>query len=331
MEVISVKRLSKYYKSKILRGSTSRVPFPKSLVSSNKTVVKAVENITFSVEEGEMVGFIGPNGAGKTTTLKCLSGLIYPTSGTVSVLGYTPFERKHDFLRQISLVAGQKNQLWPDVPAQDSLELSREIYGLTPMQYSTAMKELSELLDLGELLPVPVRKLSLGQRMRCELAASLLHTPRILFLDEPTIGLDVTMQKRLREFLKTFNKTHSTTVILTSHNMDDVNQLCKRIIIIDTGSIVYDGDLDAIVRQYVKSKYVTLRFSKNVEKTDVAEYGMVVDFHEDSATLSVERTRVPAITAEILKKLPVADVDIKEMDLDDVIRMIFEKSGSSSS
>ncbi|MBN2101175.1 ABC transporter ATP-binding protein [Candidatus Dojkabacteria bacterium] len=322
--MISVQSLSKFFKQ--YKKQPGLLGSIKSLFKREYFTIKAVDNISFEVEEGEFVGFIGPNGAGKTTTLKCLSGLLFPTAGKVSVMGYTPFDRKKEFLKQISLVMGQKNQLWWDLPAMDSFLLNKEIYEVSKEQFDKVIDELVEMLDLKDVLNVQVRKLSLGQRMKCELVAALLHSPRVLFLDEPTIGLDVTMQKRLRDFFKEFNGKFKTTVILTSHYMDDVRELCKRVIIIDKGKIIYDGELDSIVKQYVKDKYITMRFLKEIDKVDVTKFGKLVKFEGDVATISVAREDVPNVSAKMLEELPVDDVDIKEMDLDDVVREIFEKN-----
>ena len=320
---MTVKQLSRHFKQhkkeRGLRGSL------KSLLRREYFVVKAVDDISFSMDESEFVGFIGPNGAGKTTTLKCLTGLLYPTSGMVEVLGFTPSQRKKEFLGQISLVMGQRFQLWWDLPAEDSLALSKEIYSIPDDLYKRNLGELVDLLDIGGIMNVQIRKLSLGQRMRCELAVALLHQPRVLFLDEPTVGLDVTMQKRMRDFFRDYNKKAGTTVILTSHNMDDVKYLCKRIIIIDKGKIAYDGDLRTVVREYVKDKYVHLQLSKEVSHTELEKYGTVLDLDGESVTISVRREDVSKISARMLEKLPVEDIDIKEMELDDVVRMIFAK------
>lgn len=322
--IIKVERLSKHFKQ--YKKKPGLLGSVKSLFKREYFTIKAVNEISFDIEEGEFVGFIGPNGAGKTTTLKCLSGLLYPTSGHVKVMGYTPFERKKDFLKNISLVMGQKNQLWWDLPAMDSFLLNKEIYEVPKDHFEKVVDELVDMLDLKEVLNVQVRKLSLGQRMKCELVAALLHSPRVLFLDEPTIGLDVTMQKRLRDFFKEYNGKFKTTIILTSHYMDDVRELCKRVIIIDKGKIIYDGNLEEIVKKYVKDKYITMRFLKDVDKVDVSKYGKIVNFDGHTVTISVARGDVPRISAKMLESLPVDDVDIKEMDLDDVVRQIFAES-----
>ncbi len=322
--IISVKNLSKHFKQ--YKKDPGLLGSIKSLFHREYFTIKAVDNISFEINEGEFIGFIGPNGAGKTTTLKCLSGLLYPTSGDVRVIGYKPFDRKENFLKQISLVMGQKNQLWWDLPAMDSFLLNKEIYEVPDNQFKKILDDLVDMLDVKDVLNVQVRKLSLGQRMKCELIAALLHNPRVLFLDEPTIGLDVTMQKRLRDFFKMYNAKFHTTVILTSHYMDDVRELCKRVVIIDKGKIVYDGGLDDIVKRFVREKYITMRFLKTVSRGDIERFGKIINFSGDLATISVARENIPAVSAKMLEKLPVDDVDIKEMNLDDVVRLIFEKN-----
>lgn len=321
MPVISIDHLSKFYrihqKEPGLAGSL------KSLFNRKYYDAKAVDDISFSINEGELIGFIGPNGAGKTTTLKCLSGLLYPTSGKVEVLGYTPFERKHPFLKQISLVMGQKNQLWWDLPATDSFLLNKEIYEISDFEYKKTLDELTELLDVKDILQVQVRKLSLGQRMKCELIAALIHNPKILFLDEPTIGLDVVMQQKLRDFIKEYNKRHDATILLTSHYMKDVEQLCKRIIIIDHGKILYDGALSDIVKKYVKNKTLSVVFEKPVSKEKLSRLGEVLEFEETSATISVPREKTSHIAAKLLEKFPVDDLNIEEANIEEIIRDVF--------
>ena len=320
---IAVSDVSKYFKR--FRKDAGIAGSLKSLVRREFETIKAVDGISFEIENGECVGFIGPNGAGKTTTLKCLTGLLYPTSGTVSVLGYTPFERKPEFLRRISLVMGRKNQLWWDLPASDSFLLNKEIYDISDRAYKKSMDELTDMLDLEDVLDVQVRKLSLGQRMRCELAAALLHAPEVVFLDEPTIGLDVTVQKKLRDFFRHYNEKHGTTILLTSHNMDDVSQLCERVIIIDAGKIVFDGALKKIVREYVRHKHISLVFHTEVKRDDIGKYGEIVECDATSATISVPRPDVPKVSAEMLRSFPVDDLDIKEIELDEVVRLIFSR------
>ncbi|MBI2035034.1 MAG: ABC transporter ATP-binding protein, partial [Candidatus Levybacteria bacterium] len=245
MSVISVSHLTKHYK--VHKKDPGLAGSLRSIFSRKYETVKAVEDVSFSVDEGELIGFIGPNGAGKTTTLKCLSGLLYPTSGKVDVLGFTPFDRKTKFLKQIALVMGQKNQLWWDLPAIDTFLLNKEIYEISKKRFDEVVNDLTKLLDIEEQLRVQVRKLSLGQRMKMELVASLIHSPKVLFLDEPTIGLDVVMQKKIREFLREYNHKYKATILLTSHYMRDVEALCKRVIVINFGKILYDGKLSDLI------------------------------------------------------------------------------------
>ncbi len=265
----------------------------------------AVGGVSFVIDEGELVGFIGPNGAGKTTTLKMLSGLLYPTSGSVRVLGFDPWVREYDFLRQISLVMGQKNQLWWDLPAIESFNLTKDIYGLDSSIYKKTLNKLVEMLDIGDVLNVQVRKLSLGQRMKAELVAALIHTPKILYLDEPTIGLDVVMQQSMRTFLKEYNRGGDGSIILTSHYMDDVKELCKRVIIIDQGSILYDGLLSEVIAKFSKHKIIE------------------VITHSGTTTHKVLRAKVAEKAAELLKDPAVVDINIKEVEIEDVIRQVF--------
>ncbi|MEK7623660.1 MAG: ABC transporter ATP-binding protein, partial [Patescibacteria group bacterium] len=249
MPIISVNNLSKTYE--YYKKQPGLLNSLKSLFHREKLFTKAVKDVSFTIDEGEFVGFLGPNGAGKTTTLKMLSGIIYPTTGTASVLGYTPWKRQPVFQKQFALVMGQKNQLWWDLPAMESFLLNKEIYEVPEKQFRATLDELTELLDIGKLLDIPVRKLSLGERMKCELVAALLHSPKVLFLDEPTIGLDVVSQHNIRQFLKTYNKEKKTTIILTSHYMEDVEALCERVVIINHGALMYDGSLQQLLDKYI--------------------------------------------------------------------------------
>ena len=321
MPVIEVQNLKKYYKvhqkEPGLGGSI------RSLFHRKYYDVKAVDGVNFEIGEGELVGFIGPNGAGKTTTLKVLSGLLYPTSGRVSVLGYTPWDRKPAFQKQFSLVMGQKNQLWWDLPAIESFILNKEIYEVPDAQYKKTLDELVELLDVKDVLKVQVRKLSLGQRMKMELIAALIHSPKILFLDEPTIGLDVVMQKKMRDFIKEYNQRFNSTIILTSHYMDDVKELCQRIIIIDKGKILFDGALDEIIKKYADHKLITVVFSKPVDRSDLEKLGTIKVFEPPKAVISVKRAQTPKIAAKILEDFPVADINLEEAQIEDIIREVF--------
>jgi len=321
--VISVSHLSKFYK--IHKKEAGFLGSMKSLVKREYFDAKAVDDISFEIEEGELVGFIGPNGAGKTTTLKCLSGLLYPTNGHVSVLDYIPYERNYDYLKKIALVMGQKNQLWWDLPAQESFILNKEIYDIPDNIFNKTLEELSTLLDVKDVLNVQVRKLSLGQRMKCELITALIHSPKVLFLDEPTIGLDVVMQKKLRDFLKEYNKKYKSTIILTSHYMEDVKELCERVIIIDHGKILYDGKLENIVKEYAKNKFLSIDFSTTVERSKLEKLGNIKEYSETFAVIVVERTKSNKVAAKLLESFPVKDLNIEEPNIEDIIRDVFTK------
>ena len=287
----------------------------------------AVKDVSFTVEEGELVGFLGPNGAGKTTTLKMLSGLLYPTSGSARVLGYTPWERADGYRRQFALLLGQKNQLWWDLPARESLELNSKIYGLDETLFKRTVADLTELLGVKEKLDVMVRELSLGERMKMELIAALLHQPKVLFLDEPTIGLDVISQKTVREFLRSHNATRKTTILLTSHYMADIQELCQRVIIIDHGTIFFDGRLSEILDRFADSKLVTISCGGAAEcrKEDLLKYGEVLEQNAQMIRLKVKRDRVIPVCKALLDELPVSDIDIQEVPIEEVIRQIFAR------
>jgi ABC-2 type transport system ATP-binding protein len=322
MPIIQVSDLTKtFYNTKRSPGFGGAL---RSLFSREKTAVTAVDKVSFAIGEGELVGFLGPNGAGKTTTLKMLTGIVYPTSGKASVLGHTPWERKKAFQKQISLVMGQKNQLWWDLPASESFILLREIYEVPEAKYRATLNELTELLDVGALLGTQVRKLSLGERMKLELIAALLHSPRVLFLDEPTIGLDVVSQKRIREFIKTYNRTQGTTIILTSHYMDDIQELCEKVVIIDHGHVIFADRLAVLVSRYNHTRLLRLQFSETVEEADAARFGTICEFDGTSVTLEVPREASTKVAAAVLDALPVADIMIEEIGAEEVIRNLFQ-------
>ena len=283
--------------------------------------VRAVDGISFDVTPGEIVGFLGPNGAGKTTTLKMLAGLLYPSDGTVSVLGHSPSRREKAFLRRITLVMGQRNQLWWDIPAIDSFELNRAIYRVPVDEYRRTLNELTELLDLGALLGKPVRTLSLGERMKCEVAAALLHRPSVLFLDEPTIGLDVTMQRRIRLFVQEYNRRHAATVLLSSHYMADVEALCRRVIVIHHGRLLFDGDLSELVRRF--SPHRTIVVDLDGVAADLSRYGEVVQREDGQMALRVAKAETAAVTARLLADLPIADLTVEDAPIEDVIEQVF--------
>ncbi len=326
MSVISVSNLSKHYE--IHKKEPGIAGSLKSLFARKYETIKAVENISFEINEGELVGFIGPNGAGKTTTLKCLSGLLYPTKGRISVLGLTPFDRKKEFLKQISLIMGQKNQLWWDLPAIDTFLLNKEIYEIPNNQYKKILDELSILLEVTDLIKVPVKKLSLGERMKMELIAALLHSPKVLFLDEPTIGLDVVMQKKLREFIREYNKRYKATIILTSHYMGDVEELCKRVIVINSGKIIFDGTISNLVKQYAPYKLITVLFKEYVDPKKISDLGIVKRFVYPQLVLHVKNDKVNDVASDILKNFSVDDLTIEDPQIEDVIREVFHKSNS---
>jgi ABC-2 type transport system ATP-binding protein len=316
---ISIRNLSKTYT--VHEREAGLAAALRSLVSRKTRDVKAVDGIHFSVEPGEIVGFLGPNGAGKTTTLKMLSGLLYPTGGEVNVLGHVPSKRERNFLSQITLVIGQRNQLSWDIPAQDSYLLNRAIYRIPQNDYDKTLKELVDLLDLGELIRKPVRNLSLGERMKCEIAGALLHQPKVLFLDEPTIGLDVTMQKRIRSFIGEYNHRHGATVLLTSHYMADVEALCKRVIVIHHGKILFDGELAALVEKFSPNKTITVKTEDDA--VDLSPYGEVLAREDGQVTLRVPKAETARITSRLLSEMPVPDFTVQDPPIEDVIEQVF--------
>lgn len=319
--VISVKNVSKHFK--VYKKEPGLMGSFKSLFIRKYETVEAVNDVSFEINEGEIIGFIGQNGAGKTTTLKILSGLLYPTSGEISVLGFNPWDRKQEFQKQFALIMGQKNQLWWDLPAIESFLLNKAIYEIPDKQFAETLEKLSTLLDVKDILQIQVRKLSLGQRMKCELIAALLHNPKVLFLDEPTIGLDVVMQKTLRDFIKEYNKEFGATIILTSHYMDDVKELCERVIIIDHGTKIYDGELDKIIKTYARNKTLTITFADEVSHKELEQFGTVKSISENQATLLVKRSDATQIASKILNKFKVTDLNIEEAPIEAIIREIF--------
>ena len=292
----------------------------KSLFSRKFQTIEAVKQVGFQIEEGELVGFIGPNGAGKTTTLKILSGLLYPTSGTAKVLGYIPWERHDAYRRQFSLVMGNKNQLWWDLPAVESFLVNKEIYAIPDKAYYTLVDELVTMLDVKEKMKVPVRELSLGERMKLELIVALLHSPKVLFLDEPTIGLDVISQKKVRDFVRNYNRTKNTTIILTSHYIGDIQELCDRVIMIDHGQIIFDGKLQTIVNQVADYKMVTIDFACCIPQEKLAPFGEIIQMTDSHAVLKVKRSESTRISAQLLGQYEIRDINIEEEPIEDIIR-----------
>jgi ABC-2 type transport system ATP-binding protein len=321
---IYVENLSKTYKVPEREGGF--ISAVRSFFIRKYRDVQAVKEIDFSISPGEMVGFLGPNGAGKTTTLKMLSGLLHPTGGQARVLGFTPWERKNEYLRRMTLVMGQRNRLSWDIPAADSFLLNQAIYRLSDEEYQQTLDELDELLDLSPIMRKPVRNLSLGERMKCELAAGLLHRPQVLFLDEPTIGLDITAQARIRSFLLEYNRRTGATILLTSHYMADVTSLCDRVIMIHHGELKYDGGLKELTRRIAPYKLIGVALGEVME-CDLSCYGDLVA-HENGAGkqyIQVRAEEVNAITTEILHDLPVQDLTIEDPPIESVIERAFNE------
>ena len=293
-----------------------------------KPIIKqqvAVDDISFSIEAGSCVGFIGPNGAGKTTTLKMLSGILWPTSGEATVLGYTPWKRERAFQEQFGIVLGAKNQLWWDLPAQDTFELNKEIYRIPEGAFTTRVATLSKLLQVDHKLDVPVRKLSLGERMKCELINALLHRPKVLLLDEPTIGLDVVAQKTVREFLRTWNKEEQTTILLTSHAMADVEQLCSRVLVIQEGLLRYNGELKTLADQMSDERILRVQFKQAPDRDALSHIGQVLSCQNEQAELLIKREAIPRATKDLLDQYDVADLSIEPLPIEEVIRTLFQK------
>ena len=328
MGVISVENLKKIYKVHVKpQGRRASI---KALFRRRYKHVHAVDGISFVIEPGEMVGFLGPNGAGKTTTLKMLSGLIYPTQGSARVLGFVPWERKDAFRRQFALLMGQKNQLWWDLPAADSFRLHKEIYGIDDRSFERVQGELTELLEVVDLLHQPVRELSLGERMKMELIAALLHSPSVLFLDEPTIGLDVVAQASIRRCLREYNVQRNVTIVLTSHYMQDVEALCHRVIAIRRGRLVHDGPLADILNRFTGHKILTLRFQDGAWPDRVEELGDVVAVEPPQITLRVPRDQVAQKAAELLNAHAISDVSIEDPPIEEAITEMFEQASEDS-
>jgi ABC-2 type transport system ATP-binding protein len=322
--MIRVRGLQKHYR--VHQRAPGLKAALKSLFTREYTWVKAVDGIDFDIAPGERVGFLGPNGAGKTTTLKMAAGLLHPTSGEVRVDGHLPQQREDAFLKKIMLVMGQKQQLMWDLPPADTYELNRAIYEVPKDVFDKRMKELTELLELGPLLKKPTRQLSLGERMKCELAGALVHGPKVLFLDEPTIGLDVSMQVAMRDFIRRYNEENGATLILTSHYMDDVLALCPRVIVIDKGVLSFDGKLEALVQRVRPEKRLTLRFSQPVPKEQVAELGTVVSHDPAQAVLQLKQSEVNGVVQRALSTLPVQDLNVENPPLEEVMSELFSRS-----
>ncbi len=324
---ISVKELSKTYM--VNERSAGMRAALRGVFRRKKKEVKAVQSISLEIEPGEIVGFLGPNGAGKTTTLKMLSGLLHPTGGQALVLGYEPHKREKDFLKQITLVTGQRNQLVWDIPAIDSFEVNQAVYEIDRDQFKRTVDEYIELLELEELVRKPVRQLSLGERMKVEIAAALLHRPKVLFLDEPTLGLDVPMQRRIRKFIADYNKQEGATVLLTSHYMADVQALCKRVIVIHHGELLFDGQLSELVQRFTGYKEIVVEPKDRA--TDLSRYGEIMSQDAGKISLRVPRKKVPEVAAKLLADVPMFDLSVEEPPIEDVIERVFTEGSVETS
>ncbi len=323
---IEARDLTKVYRTyKKERGLAGAV---KGLFRRRHEETRAVDNVSFQIEEGEFVGFLGPNGAGKTTVLKMLSGLLNPTSGEARVLGFVPWERKNEMKRQFSLLMGQKNALWWDLPAQESLELNRAIYGIDRGRFDKVVGGLSELLEVTDKMNVMVRELSLGERMKMELISALIHEPKVLFLDEPTIGLDVVSQKRVREFLRVYNREHRIVTLLTSHYMQDIEELTQRVLIIDHGKIFFDGPLSQIIDRFSGYKIISLTFDHGATR-DFGQFGEIVAQTPVSVQLKVPRAKVTETSRHLLELCSVKDINVQELPVEEVIRQLFGERSST--
>ncbi|MFK8115403.1 MAG: ATP-binding cassette domain-containing protein [Rubripirellula sp.] len=327
MSLIEVRQLTKSYR--VYKKREGLGESVRGLFKREYTEVHAVRSIDLDVEQGELVAFLGPNGAGKTTTLKLLSGVISPTSGNANVMGFVPWQRKNEYRRRFALVMGQKNQLWWDLPAQESYRLHQQIYGVPVEQFDATLAELTDLLDVRKLLSQPVRELSLGERMKMELIAALLHSPEVLFLDEPTIGLDVIAQHNIQQFLRYYQEKRKITILLTSHYMKDVAALCKRVVIIAGGRIEYDGSLAGIIDQFSGSKIITLQFADG-HRPSLSELGEVLDETWPKARIRVNRTDVPRVLAEVLRDNPIEDVSVEDVPLEEVIAELFRETSEKA-
>ncbi len=327
--MIRARELRKHFK--VHRRPPGFAAALKSLVHRKYETVKAVDGVSFTIETGERVGFLGPNGAGKTTTLKVLSGLLHPTSGEVDVAGHVPFKREAALLGKITLVMGQKSQLIWDLPPAETYTMNRAIFDVSKDEYDKTLSELTELLELGNVVDKPTRQLSLGERMKCELVAALLHRPTTLFLDEPTIGLDVAMQVAIRDFVRSYNERHEATVLLTSHYMDDVVALCPRIIVIDQGKLIHDGDLRALIKTMDPDKRVSFTLVEQVSDTELAKLGTVLVKEAQRITLKVDESELANVVGHLLGTLRATDLAIEDPPLEDVLRQMFgRKNGTAA-
>lgn len=321
-EIISVKNVSKVYD--ILKKEPGLLGSLKTLFSRKYDKKIGVDNINFSINEGDFIGFIGPNGAGKTTTIKMLSGIIHPSSGDIKVMGFTPKKLQNSFKKQFAITMGQKNQLWWDIPPLDSFQLLKEIYEISEEDYNQILEELTTLLEVKHLLKVPLRNLSLGERMKMEIIGSLLHSPKVLFLDEPTIGLDVPSRRKIRKFLKYINKEKNITIILTSHYLEDIEELCNRIIAINKGNIIYDGSIKALPSAALNYKYVSVSFDDQNALKLLKKYGELIDKTDTNAKILIKKDNIKEFGQEIFSTSFFYDVNIEDVPLDDTFENLFK-------
>lgn len=322
--MITVSGLSKTFKvAKRAPGFRQAV---KALFRREYNLINALEDVSFTIDTGEIVGYIGPNGAGKSTTIKVMSGILVPDRGKCEIMGYTPWKERVAHVRNIGVVFGQRSQLWWDVPVVDSFELLRDIYKIPPMEYKTNLELLIKTLDLDDLINTPVRQLSLGQRMRCEIAASLLHSPQILFLDEPTIGLDAVSKIAVRQFIKMINKEKNVTVILTTHDMNDIEELAKRILLIGKGKILYDGDLSNLRSRFVTQKTVTLDFRENNSPLNIPGTTMLTRSPERAImSVDTQRISVSEVISQLSKRLDIFDITVNAQPIEEIIVRLYEE------
>ena len=325
--IIEIKGLRKSYK--IYQKKEGLLASLGGLFHREHREVKAVNGIDLTVQQGEFVAFLGPNGAGKTTTLKLLSGVISPTSGTAHVMGHVPWKRENAYRRRFALVMGQKNQLWWDLPAQESFRLHQHIYRIDPTEFDKTRDELVDLLEVGKLLAQPVRELSLGERMKMELIAALLHSPEVLFLDEPTIGLDVIAQHNIQKFLKHYQQLRKITILLTSHYMKDIAALCQRVVTISQGDIIYDGSLDGIIDKFSGHKEVTLLFADDKQPAGLERYGEVLEMNPPKIKIRIERTKIADMLSQILANQAVEDITVEDLPLEEVIAQVFKTAAEN--
>ncbi|OGK39998.1 hypothetical protein A3F34_02375 [Candidatus Roizmanbacteria bacterium RIFCSPHIGHO2_12_FULL_44_10] len=325
--MISVKNLTKVYRT--VKHTKGVAGFFKNIFPREYKTNLAVSDLSFEIPQGELVGFLGPNGAGKTTTMKMLAGILYPTKGEVNVLDFTPFEKKQEFLKQIAFIMGQRNQLLWELPAIDTFKLNKEIYEIPDAEFNATLEELTELLDAKEIIYQPTKTLSLGQRMKMELIASLIHRPKVLFLDEPTIGLDVVAQKTIRDFIKDYQRIFGATILLTSHYMEDVRELCKRVMIIDHGKIIYDGPLDKLIKKYATRKTIEVIVEQMPDVKKIGKLGDNVEIDFPRLVFKVKRSEIPETIAIITKNLEFVDINIFEEKIEDIVRKIFNEGKPS--